>query len=282
MASDYKNAKEAFHSDNLGESIWAIQATSFTALSAYVLYAVVSKRVKGNSPIRDYSITILPLLLGVTLLYNMPYSLNGLLLGMAGIVQSLFPVPSTKKEQSKKRSQGKWLDESDSDEEPSQPVEGYSSSVGLSRMSTSSSTDRTPSRPLSPLDPPTAPIPSPDGLSPDRLEKPMTKRTNRRRHSPTPSTHTHMAIDVLPTPETNTFSVESNPAYPPHPRSRSSGAVRSGHISSSERLPFLTVYRAHMMIMTIHCILAVDFPIFPRHQGKCEDFGTSLVSSNIL
>jgi phosphatidylinositol glycan class W len=32
------------------------------------------------------------------------------------------------------------------------------------------------------------------------------------------------------------------------------------------------------MVMTIHCILAVDFPVFPRWQGKCEDFGTSLVS----
>ena len=34
-----------------------------------------------------------------------------------------------------------------------------------------------------------------------------------------------------------------------------------------------------MMVMTIHCILAVDFKVFPRIQGKCENFGTSLVSS---
>ena len=48
-------------------------------------------------------------------------------------------------------------------------------------------------------------------------------------------------------------------------------------MSERERLPFLSVYRAHMMVMTIHCILAVDFPVFPRRMGKCEDFGTSLV-----
>lgn len=33
-----------------------------------------------------------------------------------------------------------------------------------------------------------------------------------------------------------------------------------------------------MMLMTVICILAVDFEVFPRWQGKCEDFGTSLVS----
>lgn len=44
-----------------------------------------------------------------------------------------------------------------------------------------------------------------------------------------------------------------------------------------DRLPFLSVYRAHMMVMTVHSILAVDFPIFPRWLGKTETFGTSLV-----
>lgn len=40
----------------------------------------------------------------------------------------------------------------------------------------------------------------------------------------------------------------------------------------------LTVYRAHMMLMTILAILAVDFPVFPRSLAKCESFGVSLVS----
>ncbi len=42
-------------------------------------------------------------------------------------------------------------------------------------------------------------------------------------------------------------------------------------------LPFLTTYRAHMLLMTILAILAVDFPVFPRSLAKCESFGVSLV-----
>lgn len=43
-------------------------------------------------------------------------------------------------------------------------------------------------------------------------------------------------------------------------------------------LPALTTYRAHMMLMTILAILAVDFPVFPRSLAKCETYGVSLVS----
>lgn len=43
------------------------------------------------------------------------------------------------------------------------------------------------------------------------------------------------------------------------------------------QLPAVTTWRAHMMLMTVLGILAVDFPIFPRSLAKCEVFGVSLV-----
>jgi len=49
------------------------------------------------------------------------------------------------------------------------------------------------------------------------------------------------------------------------------------NISAPPRYSFLTVYRAYLMVLTTYCILAVDFPVFPRSFAKCETWGTSLV-----
>lgn len=46
--------------------------------------------------------------------------------------------------------------------------------------------------------------------------------------------------------------------------------------------PPLTTYRAHMLLMTAICILAVDFPVFPRSLVKCETFGVSIASPHFL
>lgn len=42
-------------------------------------------------------------------------------------------------------------------------------------------------------------------------------------------------------------------------------------------LPALSLYRAHLVLITVLSILAVDFPLFPRFLAKSESFGLSLV-----
>ncbi|KAM5533211.1 hypothetical protein V8D89_013167 [Ganoderma adspersum] len=46
-------------------------------------------------------------------------------------------------------------------------------------------------------------------------------------------------------------------------------------------LPALTTYRAHMLLLTFLCILAVDFPVFPRFLAKCETYGVSMMDIGV-
>jgi phosphatidylinositol glycan class W len=210
---------------------------------------------------------VLPILLGVTVFANRPYTFNAILLAVAGLFYlqspSNFHEPASRMGSSmsggQQKSKGEWLDESDSDEEPAEPLESASLQVPPSRpiSAMSSSISR-----------PSSPTPSSSMLQP---ETPTDQKARKRRHSPTPSTHNHTAIDILPTPEM------SGPGRMVNQQSTYPSPMAARLKQAQGTLPFLSVYRAHMMIMTLHCILAVDFKVFPRIQGKCEDFGTSLV-----
>ncbi|KAI6165270.1 GWT1-domain-containing protein [Pisolithus thermaeus] len=56
---------------------------------------------------------------------------------------------------------------------------------------------------------------------------------------------------------------------------------RSALQASLPSLRALSTYRAHMMLMTVLSILAVDFRVFPRALAKCETYGVSLMDLGV-
>jgi hypothetical protein len=48
-----------------------------------------------------------------------------------------------------------------------------------------------------------------------------------------------------------------------------------------KRPEVITVLRVAMMLSTVLCILAVDFPLFPRRFAKTETFGISLMDGGV-
>ncbi|CAE6535070.1 unnamed protein product [Rhizoctonia solani] len=97
------------------------------------------------------------------------------------------------------------------------------------------------------------------------LPPPSPSLTRSPSPSPTPTRTEHSSIYVTPTPNlTPTPRQATFPSAPP------SGTI---HVPA---LPALTTYRAHMMLMTVIAILAVDFPVFPRALSKCESWGVSM------
>ncbi|RKO93619.1 GWT1-domain-containing protein, partial [Blyttiomyces helicus] len=51
--------------------------------------------------------------------------------------------------------------------------------------------------------------------------------------------------------------------------------------SGAKHLSFLVPFRASLQLVTIACILAVDFQVFPRRFAKTETFGTSLMDLGV-
>ncbi|KAK8853133.1 hypothetical protein IAR55_003834 [Kwoniella newhampshirensis] len=286
--SDYKSAKEAFVTDNPGSSIWSINAVSLVAWTSHILYMAVSHRY-GSSFLIDFLTSVLPFVIAVTTASASPILYNLSLVSVSALFHFTKSTSASSKTYTAingdyitrrdKKSAGQWLDESDSDEEPAQHAPASSSYHATPIKLPSQVIGFVTAHSLSPSPSPVSP--SPSTLS---VEDPLASagsRLNKRRLSPQPSPDAH-TVDILPTPEfPETDGLSGSPRnYPTRSRRRTAGTT-VGPITEKQRLPFLSVYRAHMVIMTVVCILAVDFEVFPRWQGKCEDFGTSLMDVGV-
>ncbi|CAK9786011.1 unnamed protein product [Cutaneotrichosporon oleaginosum] len=261
--ADYKSAKEAFHADNPGSSVHYINLISVTALTGYALYATASRRTEGR--LLDYMTTVLPLLLSMTTMSSRLVLLNSVLALGAWVLA--VTTPRTWYPHRVAMPRGRWLAESDSEDEgsngrrtptrrpqvklPSQVIAESNAAEAERRSSGSASALSSP-------------------ISPDE--------GRRRRLSPAPGSSA--VIDIgSPQPQRRTSPVKGDPlptsTHTHLPHSRAGRPLRRTH------LPFLSVYRAHMMVMTVLAILAVDFPVFPRVLGKTEDWGTGLMDVGV-
>ena len=87
----------------------------------------------------------------------------------------------------------------------------------------------------------------------------------------------HQPGTPLPSSASGTFSTRTAPTLqsPDSPNDKKQTAP--SRVRETTRLPALSSYRAHMMLVTVLAILAVDFPVFPRALAKCETYGVSFV-----
>lgn len=306
----YKEAKEAFVSQLQGGSISKINSVSLVALTTYSFWACLKNRrvafIEG-SPLRnsgsgkrwtqtisstwllEYVLLVLPIVLALTILSDYLIILNGLLVSACAYV--LYFYPATMVEQKKKEKKQHWAKSSfeDHDEDVLQrkPSRVSLHDADPLRISVDSAADSA----LASAAPPTQFIPP--GVE-DSFYSTYSSDSGHTALNGSGLKVNHSWSPASASPLYKSTSGNNSPADPSRSKLHQmnqglhepiSDQNYSSSSSSSSYLPrnqpFLSVYRAHMMLMTIICILAVDFQAFPREFAKCETWGTSLVSYNV-
>ena len=90
---------------------------------------------------------------------------------------------------------------------------------------------------------------------------------------------TPLPSGAVVSPQASPTSYRSQGSHSDQPNQQNTA---SAEVPSTTPLPALSTYRAHMMLVTVLAILAVDFPVFPRELAKCETYGVSFVRTFIF
>lgn len=91
----------------------------------------------------------------------------------------------------------------------------------------------------------------------------------------------HQSGTPLPSGGSPHSSPVSHRTSSSHLDKASKQGAESPEQTQTTRLSALSTYRAHMMLVTVLAILAVDFPVFPRKLAKCETYGVSFMDMGV-